>query len=329
MDNNKKPVLEVRDLHVEYHSAGQVVKAVNGVSLTLHKGRTVGLVGETGAGKTTTALAMMRLLPERTGHMTAGDVLINGDSIMEMKEKDMNLIRGEIISMIFQDPMTALNPIMRVGDQIKESLSLHNSAGLSKEEIDKRVDEVLELVGIPARRKNDYPIQFSGGMKQRVVIAIALSCSPDILIADEPTTALDVTIQAQVMSLIEDLKQKMGTAMILISHDLGIVVRACDDVGVMYAGQLVEYGSVEQVFIPGWRHPYTEGLFGSIPDIRSKSRRLVPIEGLMPDPTNLPTGCKFWPRCPKCMDICKQTEPEEYDKDGHRVKCHLFGGADR
>lgn len=322
-DNNKK-VVEINNLCVEYVSDKTVVKAVNGVSLTLEKGKTVGLVGETGAGKTTTALALMQLLPERVGRMTGGTIRLMGDDVSTMSERQMNMVRGEIISMIFQDPMTALNPIMPIGKQIEESLKLHNSQNRSKDEIKKRVNEVLELVGIPAARKDDYPMQFSGGMKQRVVIAIALACEPEILIADEPTTALDVTIQAQVLELIEEMQKRLGMSMIMITHDLGIVVRNCDDVGIMYAGQIVEYGSVEQIFSPGDHHPYTEGLFGSIPKLRSGLKRLVPIEGLMPDPTNLPQGCKFSPRCPKCMEICRQCEPNEVEKDGHRLKCFLF-----
>ena len=321
---NSSKVVEIKDLFVEYSSAGSVVKAVNGVSLELEKGKTLGLVGETGAGKTTTALALMGLLPEKVGRRTSGSIMLMGDDLDTLTEKQMNMARGEIISMIFQDPMTALNPIMTVGQQIAESLKLHNSKGRSKAEIKKRVEEVLELVGIPASRKDDYPLQFSGGMKQRVVIAIALACEPDILIADEPTTALDVTIQAQVLQLIEEMQKKLGMSMIMITHDLGIVVKNCDDVAIMYAGQIVEFGSVEQIYSPGSHHPYTEGLFGSIPKLRSGLKRLVPIEGLMPDPTDLPKGCKFSPRCPKCMDICREKEPGEWTEDGHRIKCFLF-----
>ena len=320
----EKYALEIDNLYVEYVSDKTAVKAVNGVSFKLEKGKTVGLVGETGAGKTTTALAAMRLLPDRVGKMAGGSIRLMGDDILALSEKQMNMVRGEIISMIFQDPMTALNPIMTVGKQIEESVKLHNAAGRSHEEIKKRVDEVLELVGIPASRRDDYPMQFSGGMKQRVVIAIALACSPDILIADEPTTALDVTIQAQVLELIKQMQQSMGMSMLMITHDLGIVVRNCDEVGIMYAGQLVEYGTVEQIFSPRDHHPYTEGLFGSIPKLRSGLRRLVPIEGLMPDPTDLPQGCKFSPRCPKCSERCRQQEPPETERDGHRLKCFLF-----
>ena len=324
--NAVKAAIEVRDLSVEYHSGGSVVRAVNHVSFTLASGRSLGLVGETGAGKTSTALALMRLLPERVSHVPSGEIYLKGDNIMTIPESHMKLMRGEIISMIFQDPMTALNPIMTVGNQIREAVKIHAGKKMSKAEIDQRVDDVLEMVGIPAQRKHDYPLQFSGGMKQRVVIAIALACSPDILIADEPTTALDVTIQAQVLALIEELKQRLGTSMIMISHDLGVVVRTCDDVGIMYAGEIIEFGSVEQIYSPGDHHPYTTGLFSAIPNIKSKVKRLTPIDGLMPDPTNLPTGCKFSPRCPHCTEKCRQVEPAEYVKDGHRIKCHLYGG---
>ena len=316
------PAVDVRDLSVEYHSGGSVVKAVNHVSFTLSRGRSLGLVGETGAGKTSTALALMRLLPDRVSYVPNGEIYLKGDNIMAVPESHMKLMRGEIISMIFQDPMTALNPIMTVGDQILEAVKIHDTQHRSKAEMERRVEEVLELVGIPAQRKGDYPLQFSGGMKQRVVIAIALACSPDILIADEPTTALDVTIQAQVLALIEELRQKLGTSMIMISHDLGVVVRTCDDVAIMYAGEIIEYGSVEQIYSPGRHHPYTVGLFGAIPNIRSKAKRLIPIDGLMPDPTNLPEGCKFSPRCPHCTDICRQQEPPVHEQNGHCIKCH-------
>ena len=327
MSEQKKdvPVVEIKDLSVEYHSGGSVVKAVNHVSFMLRKGGTLGLVGETGAGKTSTALALMRLLPDRVSHIPSGEIYLKGDNILAMPESHMKMIRGEIISMIFQDPMTALNPIMTVGSQIAEAVKNH-AEGLSKAEIEHRVDEVLELVGIPAQRKNNYPLQFSGGMKQRVVIAIALACSPDILIADEPTTALDVTIQAQVLALISELRERLGMSMIMISHDLGVVVRTCDDVAIMYAGEIIEYGSVEQIFSPGDHHPYTTGLFGAIPDIKKRTRRLSPIEGLMPDPSNLPAGCKFSPRCPHCTEQCREQEPPEIVMNGHRIRCHLYGG---
>ena len=324
------PVLELEDLSVEYHSGESVVKAVNHISFSLERGRTIGLVGETGAGKTSTALAIMRLLPDRISAVPNGQVRIYGGDVLALPEGRMKLLRGEIISMIFQDPMTALNPIMTVGDQILEALRNHNPEGLSKQELNARVDAALELVGIPASRKNEYPLQFSGGMKQRVVIAIALACRPDILIADEPTTALDVTIQAQVLALIDELKQKLGMSMIMISHDLGVIVRTCDDVAIMYAGEIIEYGSVEQIYSGDKHHPYTVGLFGAIPGLSGETRRLSPIDGLMPDPTDLPQGCKFSPRCPFCTDRCRESEPQDaFVAAGHRIKCHLFGGESR
>ena len=236
----------------------------------------------------------------------------------------MQKIRGEKVSMIFQDPMTALNPVLTVGDQIAESLQLHDDQGRSKEVIDARVEEVLELVGIPAARKKDYPHQFSGGMKQRVVIAIALACNPGLLIADEPTTALDVTIQAQVLAMMQELKEKLDTAMIMITHDLGIVAQTCDKVAVMYAGEIIEYGTVEDIFTGDAHHPYTVGLFGSIPSLEGDEERLHPIDGMMPDPTDLPSGCYFSPRCPKCTEQCRGVHPEEAVSGTHKIRCHLF-----
>ena len=298
--------------------------AVNGVTLSLEKGATLGLVGETGAGKTTLALTLMHLLPERTGKVTSGCITFEGENIVELPEADMRKIRGDKIAMIFQDPMTSLNPVLTVGEQIAEALYVHNDSGRSKEEIEARVDETLTLVGIPPARKHEYPHQFSGGMRQRVVIAIALSCEPDLLIADEPTTALDVTIQAQVLMMIRDLRDRLGTSMIMITHDLGIVAQTCDNVAVMYAGEIIEMGSAEDIFTCPIHHPYTDGLFGSLPNLKEKTDRLHPIAGLMPDPTNLPKGCKFAPRCDKCMEICKEVPPEVYVDGTHSIRCHLY-----
>ena len=284
-------LLEVRDLTVQYQTDLETVHAVNGVSFALGREETLGLVGETGAGKTTVALSLMRLLPQPVGKVVSGQILLQGQDIMALKEAEMRAIRGEVVSMIFQDPMTSLNPVMTVGDQIKESLLLHAAGQKDKAAIDRRVEEVLELVGIPAARKKEYPLQFSGGMRQRIVIAIALACEPQLLIADEPTTALDVTIQAQVLALMRQLKKRLQTSMIMITHDLGIVAQVCDKVAVVYAGEIVEYGTIEDIFTGERHHPYTQGLFGSIPSVGGvRERRLKPIEGLMPDPTDLQIG---------------------------------------
>ena len=320
-----RPLLKIENLSVEYKSEQQIVHAVNGIDLEVGERETVGLVGETGAGKSTTALAIMQLLPERTGRITSGTIKYDGVDLGGLDKKEIRLIRGEKISMIFQDPMTSLNPIMTVGDQIAESLYIHNHENKSKAELEARVEELLELVGIPGERKVEFPHQFSGGMKQRIVIAIALACEPQLIIADEPTTALDVTIQAQVLALMDELKKKLGTSMIMITHDLGVVAETCDKVAIMYAGKIVEHGRVEDIFEGDKHHPYTEGLFAAIPDLTNESPRLTPIEGLMPDPTMLPQGCKFHPRCKYCMDICRQVEPEKTEVNGHSICCHRFG----
>ena len=321
----KEKLLEIEDLSVEYRTEDSVVKAVNDVTLRLNKKETLGLVGETGAGKTTLALSILRLLPKHVGKMTGGKVLFEGRDLTELTDAEMRAYRGKTISMIFQDPMTSLNPVIPVGKQVAEILELHNEAGLTKQQIEARVDEMFELVGIPANRKTEYPHQFSGGMKQRVVIAISLTLNPELLIADEPTTALDVTIQAQVLAMMEDLKQKMGTSMIMITHDLGIIAQTCDTVAVMYAGEIVEDGTVEDIFLGEKHHPYTTGLFQSIPKLNGDSKRLQPIEGLIADPTQLPEGCKFHPRCPHCTEKCKTAAPKVYEENGHRIRCHLYG----
>jgi len=317
-------VLNIKDLSIIYKTDLETVYAVNGISFSLKEGETMGLVGETGAGKTTTALGIMKLLPERTARVTGGQILFDGQDINALNEREMLKIRGEKISMIFQDPMTALNPVLTVGEQIGEALYLHNHENLSQKDIEKKVEETLEMVGIPKERKNDYPYQFSGGMRQRVVIAIALVCNPKLLIADEPTTALDVTIQAQILSMICNLQRKYGTSVIMITHDLGIVAETCDKVGIMYAGEMVEYGTLADIFTGEQHHPYTVGLFGSIPSLTEDSRRLHPIDGLMPDPTNLPKGCKFAPRCKHCTEVCQKYQPDVHEENGHQIRCHLF-----
>lgn len=317
-------LLTIRDLYIEYETDGLVTKAVNGINLFLNKGETLGLVGETGAGKTTTALSMLRLLPGN-GRVVSGQIEVSGQDILSLPEPSMRLLRGEKMSMIFQDPMTSLNPILTVGEQITEVIRLHRD--FPEDRVQQRVDEILGLVGIQPERKKEYPHQFSGGMKQRVVIAIALACEPELLIADEPTTALDVTIQAQILSMMNELKRNMNASMLLITHDLGVVVRMCDKVSIMYAGEIVESGLTEDLFRGVDHHPYTVGLFGSIPSLSVSIRRLTPVDGLMPDPTDLPAGCRFHPRCPKVMDICSIHAPSDSARGTHTIKCHLFHAA--
>lgn len=317
-------LLEIKNLEIEYVKDDEIVHAVNGINIELKEGETLGLVGETGAGKTTTALGIMRLISGPTGKIKNGEIKFKGQDILKMSEEEVRKIRGNDISMIFQDPMTSLNPVMTVGEQIAEVIQIHED--LTNQEAMDKAAEMLELVGIPGGRKNDYPHQFSGGMKQRVVIAIALACNPKLLIADEPTTALDVTIQAQVLDLMSDLKNKLKTAMILITHDLGVVAQVCDKVAIMYAGEIVEYGSLEDVF-ENPKHPYTLGLFGSIPSLDEEKTRLIPIKGLMPDPTDLPDGCNFNPRCPHYEEICSKQEPKGTEiSKGHNIKCLICEG---
>src|SRR3712207_2400850 len=275
-------LLEIKNLEVQYVTDEETVYAVNSIDIALNEGETLGLVGETGAGKTTTALGIMRLVPNPPGKIIGGEIIYEGENLLKLPEEEMRKIRGNKISMIFQDPMTSLNPVMTVGEQIAEVIQIHEN--ISTEESMKKAGEMLELVGIPAARIHDFPHQFSGGMKQRVVIAIALACNPKLLIADEPTTALDVTIQAQVLDLMNNLKEKFKTAMILITHDLGVVAQVCDKVAIMYAGEIVESGTLEEIF-ENTKHPYTLGLFGSIPSLDEERTRLTPIRGLMPDPT--------------------------------------------
>ncbi len=327
MDSN---LLEIKDLCVQYKTHNGTVYAVNGVNLTLKKGETLGLVGETGAGKTTTALSILRLLPDRIGEIKSGSILLDGEEITKISEAEMRNIRGNKVSMIFQDPMTSLNPILPVGQQIGEAVLLHTD--LNKEEREKRVDEMLTAVGLQPSRKNEYPHQFSGGMKQRIVIAIALACNPELLLADEPTTALDVTIQSQVLQMMNDLKKRFNTGMILITHDLGVVAQTCDKVAIMYAGHIVENGTVQDIYESAQHHPYTVGLFHSIPEMNKDSNRLAPIPGLMPGPMIRQEGCSFSDRCPKCSERCRREKPGNYTvSNSHTISCFLYeqGDADK
>jgi len=321
-------LLEIKDLYVNYNTDESVVYALNGFSLDIAKGETLGLVGETGAGKTTACLSTLRLLPEQVGEVVSGEIYYNDIDIFKASNSEMRNLRGKEISMIFQDPMTSLNPIITIGSQIKEVLDLH-FLDMSERDKNARVDEVLTLVGIPPERKDNYPHQFSGGMKQRVVIAMALVSQPKLILADEPTTALDVTIQAQILDLMKELKVQYDSAMLFVTHDLGIVNEFCDNVAVVYAGAVVERGSIEQVFVREENHPYTEGLFNCITDLTSTARRLIPIQGYMVDPRSLPQGCKFSNRCSKCQDKCVETEPDMFEVEpGHFIKCWFAKGRD-
>lgn len=322
-----KNTLEIRNLTVQYVTDEETVHAVTDVSLSIPAGKTLGLVGETGAGKTTTALSILNLVPEPQGRIVSGEVLVEGKDVLKMTDRQLRYMRGDQAAMVFQDPMTSLNPIKTVGEQIAEGIKIHRK--VDDKEAMNQARAMLELVGIPGTRVMEYPHQFSGGMKQRVVIAIALACSPDLLIADEPTTALDVTIQAQVLKLINDLRHQARMSMLMITHDLGIVAEVCDTVAIMYAGRIVEYGSLEDIF-DNLRHPYTKGLFDSLPDIEHRSAELKPIRGTIPDPTDLPPGCAFHPRCDYAMADCSRLlPPMKQLSDTHFVQCHLYRDTDR
>jgi len=324
MSNEK--LLEIKNLTIHYKTDDGVVHAVNNLNLSVDRGEAVGLVGETGAGKTTTALGILKLVPNPPGKIVGGEIFIDGEDVVGKKEAGMRKIRGNKVSMIFQDPMTSLNPVIPVGEQIAEVIRLHERTTAA--EAMKKAGEMLSKVGIDPDRAKEYPHQFSGGMRQRVGIAIALACNPELLIADEPTTALDVTIQAQVLELMRGLKEEFNTAMIMITHDLGIVAKICDKVAIMYAGSVVEFADKYDLF-RNPKHPYTIGLFGSIPDIRGDKGTLEPIKGLMPDPSDLPSGCPFHPRCDQAVPECSQAVPENTDiGNGHFVKCVLYYGQE-
>ena len=312
-------LLEIKNLHVHYVTDTEDVQAVNGVNLRLKQGEVLGLVGETGAGKTTVALSVMQLVPDPPGIILDGEILFKGRNLIYNTKKENQEMRGNGISMIFQDPMTALNPIMTIGQQLAEVVIKHKKLG--KKEALEVAAEMLEKVGVTRDRLNDYPHQFSGGMKQRAIIAMALLCNPEILIADEPTTALDVTIQAKVLEIIRNLVREQDMSMILITHDLGVVAETCDHVAIMYAGEVVEYGTVWDVYTNP-KHPYTRGLFDSIPKMDGEEERLSPIPGLAPNSTALPGGCYFHPRCKFCQDRCREQSPEMKGTE-HQYKCWL------
>ena len=316
---DKNVVLDVKNLHVHYVTDDATAKAVNGIDFQVKEGEALGLVGETGAGKTTTALSIMQLIPDPPGMIVDGEIYFEGKNVILNTAKENQAMRGNGVAMIFQDPMTALNPVMTVGEQLSEVVLNHEK--VSKAEAKQRVIDLLEVVGVKSDRYDDYPHQFSGGQKQRVVIAMSLLCNPKLLIADEPTTALDVTIQAQVLDIINQLREQYKMAMVLITHDLGVVAETCDNVAIMYAGQIVEAGTVREVYLNP-KHPYTRGLFDSIPKLDDDSTELIPIEGAISNAADLPTGCFFHPRCRYCQDICKTQQPT-VKGEGHKFMCHF------
>ena len=312
-------LLRIKDLRAEYRTERAQVSALNGMSLIIRKGQSVGLVGETGAGKTTSALSVLNILPRDIGMITGGSIEFDGKNVQKMSNSELRDLRGGKISMIFQNPLTALNPVFSVGEQIAMVLRVHEK--LNKRQQAKRASELLEIVGIPGNRIKDYPMQFSGGMRQRVGIAAALACNPMLLIADEPTTALDVTIQAQILELMRKLQEQYSTSLLMITHNLGIIAELCQQVAVMYAGRVIEYGSVQSVFSDP-KHPYTVGLIGALPALEGPRERLHAIPGTIADPRNLPTGCAFNPRCANCTEKCKEMQPlMTHVGDGHFVEC--------
>lgn len=315
-------VIDIENLVIHYETEDSTVRAVNSIDLKLKRKSIMGIVGETGAGKTTAMLSLLQLVPNPPGVIKSGKIMVNGLDMQKLSTKELSAVRGSEIAMIFQDPMSSLNPVMTIGEQIAESILQHESVG--KNEAVERAKEMLATVGIDSSRFNEYPHQFSGGMRQRVGIAIALACRPTVLIADEPTTALDVTIQAQVLQLMRELKEQYDTSMLLITHDLGVVAEMCDEVAVMYAGKIIEQGTLEDIF-NHMKHPYTEGLFNSLPNINNKVAKLQPIVGQMPDPANLPKGCSFAPRCPYVMDKCWEIQPgSRMISNTHRVVCCAY-----
>ena len=320
----KEKILEVKNLEVSFKTYAGISHAVRGIDFNLHKGETLAIVGESGCGKTVSSKAIMRLLPESNTIIGENsEVLFHGEDLLKKSENEMVSIRGSKISMIFQDPMTSLNPTMKIGDQIAESILIHRQ--ISKEEAYKEALEMLQLVKIPnaEKRMKQYPFEFSGGMRQRAMIAIALACKPEILIADEPTTALDVTIQAQILDLMNQLKKETGTSILFITHDLGVVAEVCDDVAVMYCGRVVERGDVKTIFANP-SHPYTKGLLGSIPRLGDAGKELKSIPGNVPNPKYMPKGCKFAPRCPYASEKCREEEPGFFQiEEGHISRCWL------
>lgn len=321
---NKKPILEIKDLKTYFYTDYGVVKGCDGVSYKVYEGETLAIVGESGSGKSVSAMSILQLIPNPSGKIVKGEILYNGENLVNYSEKQMEKIRGNDIAVIFQEPMTSLNPVLTVGYQIMEPLKLHQK--MNKKEATVRAIELLKLVGIPSpeNRIREFPHQMSGGMRQRIMIAIALACNPKLLIADEPTTALDVTIQAQIINLMEEMQKKLGMAILMITHDLGVVAETADKVAVMYCGKIVEYGNVDDIFHNS-KHPYLQGLKKSMPRLDTDNDDLYVIEGMVPSPLNLPQGCKFADRCEHVMNICRQKEPEAVDfGNEHYAKCFLY-----
>ncbi|MEK4427091.1 ABC transporter ATP-binding protein [Solibacillus sp. FSL K6-1523] len=323
--NEMENILVVNNLQTTFKTDAGDVRAVDGVSFTVPKGKTIGIVGESGSGKSITSLTILRLLASN-GRVNGGEVLFKGKDLLKLPEKAMREIRGNQISMIFQEPMTSLNPVYTVGQQIGETIQIHKKVG-KKEAIQQSI-EMLKLVGIPSpeKRVKQYPHELSGGMRQRVMIAMALACDPEILIADEPTTALDVTIQAQILELIKDLQNRLGMSVIMITHDLGVVAETCDYVAVMYAGQVVEYSDVRSLF-KNPKHPYTLGLLNSLPRHDIEQEKLIPIKGMVPSPHEMPVGCRFAPRCPVATELCHNKQPlllNTNDTNAEQIRCWMF-----